>query len=151
MNTDIASGIAVARQAEEILLAARCLDAAKSTATLIDVESAVERLALEMAMLRQVGTDLIFADDVERCAPFGQIVANVWTMLEHALQALAGSTQGVVCNRRVSLDGDSVVVELLGVEAGLGRRDCLNALCQLLPGALMRVPLRCDCEYDAGK
>src|SRR5579871_2362106 len=128
MDADITSGIAVSRQIEQVLLPAGSQQAAEAPRPLIYRQLAVERFALEMPKLRQVGSHLIFTDDMQLSARDLEVIAYVGQVSEHAPQAVASGKECLVCDDRRSLDRNPIIIQTPGIEALLRWLDGLDPI-----------------------
>src|SRR6202453_3459138 len=78
MDADVASGVAILFQLEEILLAAGGNSASHAARALVNRQSVVfrQRFALLEAPFREIGGDLIAADDVQFGVGGAKVLAN---------------------------------------------------------------------------
>ena len=83
VDADIAPTIAIDFKLQEVFLAARGQQPAQAARALVDGLLAVEWFATQVAVLEQVRSNLIAADDVQFGAGVVQAISHVGQMFEH--------------------------------------------------------------------
>ncbi len=128
VHANVAAPVAVVLQSEQVLLPARSHEAAHTAGPLVTREAVVfvQRFALVLAPFRQVGRNLVAADNVQLGAGSLQLDSHARQVAEHHRKPVARGEQSLVHDVGRCLDEDALVVEAFGIKAllrGVHNRD----------------------------